>query len=233
MIDQVDLEDLRRRRLFADLSPVEGDRLLRESSIQVIPARVGLLKVGEVPDALYVLLDGLVQLVSNSHGSESTVLLLRPTSCFVTAAVVRNERLITSARTLQKSRVLRIPTPCVHALLEDKGAFTRAIIDDLCAHYRNAVRELTNLRTRTGFERLIAWIVAMEARSDTPSEIRLPFDKAVLAARLGITPETLSRDLARLGALGVTVEGRKLRISETSDLRHWTNCDDLTDPSLP
>jgi CRP/FNR family transcriptional regulator, transcriptional activator FtrB len=233
MIDQIDVEALRGFRPFAEFAPFEYEQIRHRAEIQMIPARTHLLKIGDVPEALYVLLDGLVQLVSTSQGSDSTVLLLRPPSFFVTAAVVQNDRLLTSARTLQPSRVLHIPAACVHALLAEKGAFTRAIIDDLCVQYRNTVRELTNLRTRNGFERLIAWIAAMQARSNTPCEIRLPFDKGVLAARLGISPETLSRDLARLGALGVTVEGRTLRIAETSELRQWASCDDLTEPSLP
>jgi CRP/FNR family transcriptional activator FtrB len=233
MIERTEWEVLRSHRLLAELTPAQQERVRCQAEIKTVPARVHLLKAGDLPDALYILLDGLVRLVSMSQGSESTVLLLEPPSCFVTAAVVRNERLLTSVRTLQPSRVLRIPIVCVHALLDDNAGFTRAVTEDLSMHYRNAVRELTNLRTRTGFERLIAWIVAMQARSDTPGELRLPYDKGVLAGRLGITPETLSRDLARLGPLGVTVEGRTLRIAETSDLRQWANCNDLTEPSLP
>jgi CRP/FNR family transcriptional activator FtrB len=95
------------------------------------------------------------------------------------------------------------------------------------------LRELKSVRARTTFQRLVAWILAMHGRANQPSEIEVPYDKSVLAGRLGMAPETLSRDLARLAALGVAVDGRRLTIKDPSVLRQLTTVDEVTRPSVP
>gem|GEM_PF-6494756 len=67
----------------------------------------------------------------------------------------------------------------------------------------------------------------------TPCEIRIPYDKATLAARLGVAAAGLSRDLARLAPLGVTVRGRTLEIGNVERLRELAKLDGLNVPPVP
>jgi hypothetical protein len=48
--------------------------------------------------------------------------------------------------------------------------------------------------------------------------VRLPFDKALIASQLGMQPETLSRSLARLRAMGIAAEGNRIQISDIATL---------------
>lgn len=219
--------------LFANLSSEVLDRLQHETSIEQMPAKVTLLHEGRIPDSLYVLIDGLVQLFTGYDGHEATILILRPTALFPTEAVLYNDVPLISARTVQPSRIARIGADAVRRLFRENRDFAEAITNDLASSCRNMLRELKNMRARTAFQRLVAWILAMQAQSSTPSEFNLPFDKSVLAARLGMAPETLSRDFARLTALGVTVHGRKLSISNPNKLRQFAGNDELCEPSLP
>lgn len=232
-IGRAELEDIRKVPFFAGLNPATLQLIANDASLQSVPGKTLLFEAGGMPEFLYVLLDGLVQLLDRVGGEDVTILLLEPVTCFVTAAVLRDERLLTAARTVKPSRIVRIPTETARHLFSADPAFARAITADVCLNYRNAIRELKNMRMRTGFQRLVAWILAMQARSAVPSEVALPFNKALLAGRLGISPETLSRDLSRLAALGVTVQGRKLLIGDLDKLRQSVSCDDICDPSIP
>ena len=49
--------------------------------------------------------------------------------------------------------------------------------------------------------------------------IDLPYGKALLASQLGMAPETLSRNLARLETSGILMEERKLRITNLAKFR--------------
>jgi CRP-like cAMP-binding protein len=49
--------------------------------------------------------------------------------------------------------------------------------------------------------------------------IELPLDKAMIAARLGMQPETLSRALARPRAAGVVSSGGYIVVSDVARLR--------------
>lgn len=219
--------------LFAELSAAGRNMLLSDATFARVPSGEMILKAGELPDALIVLLDGLVELMDAVETFEATILLLKPVTCFITAAVLRDEPLLTSARAAQPCTIVRVPARSVRDLVAQDAGFARAIAADLSLNYRNAIRELKNMRMRTAFQRLVAWILAMRELSSTPSEVRLPYNKALLAARLGMSPETLSRDLARLGGHGVAVQGRVLKISDAMRLRQLIHRDDLCDPPVP
>jgi hypothetical protein len=49
--------------------------------------------------------------------------------------------------------------------------------------------------------------------------VHLPVEKALIAARLGMQPETLSRGLARLRRVGVVVHAREVEIPDVAALR--------------
>jgi hypothetical protein len=55
----------------------------------------------------------------------------------------------------------------------------------------------------------------------------------MLAARLGVAAATLSRDLARLGSLGVTVGTRTLTIEDATRLREAAAADGFNKPPVP
>jgi CRP/FNR family transcriptional activator FtrB len=120
-----------------------------------------------------------------------------------------------------------------HRLIREERQLAEVITDGLAARLEDMLRELKNVRARTTFQRLAAWIVAMHIRADQQSEIEVPYDKSVLAGRLGMAPETLSRDLARLAQWGVAVDGRRLVIKDPGALHRLANVDEVTRPSVP
>jgi CRP-like cAMP-binding protein len=105
---ETDFAGLRALPLFAKLSPAAMAMLSRSASLDEVPARALLMRVGEIPATLCVLLGGLVQLLTPDDGDETTIMVSQPVTCFITAAVMRDEKLLMSARTVRPSRILRI-----------------------------------------------------------------------------------------------------------------------------
>jgi CRP/FNR family transcriptional activator FtrB len=159
-------------------------------------------------------------------------ILSTPTLAFA-EAILHDAAPLVSVRTLQASCVGRIAIDQARRLFEQEREFVEVVTNDLAANWRSMLQERKNARTRNGIQRLIAWILAMQARAETPSEITLPYDKGILAARLDVAPATLSRDFARLAPLGVTVRHRKLEICDPSRLRELTTIDELNTPPVP
>mgnify|MGYP000870833733 FL=1 len=56
----------------------------------------------------------------------------------------------------------------------------------------------------------------------------LPYDKSLIAGRLGMKPESLSRAFARLRESGVTVRQNHAAISSVADLRAFAEEDPAT-----
>ena len=110
-------------------------------------------------------------------------------------------------------------------LFSTDRTFRQLIVDDLTFTQSIMLRELVSLRTETAFERLKDWVVAAIREAEYAISIDLPYGKSVLAARLGMAPETLSRNLARLETSGVLIVERKLRITNLEKFRQLAGID--------
>jgi len=219
--------------ILSTLSPKVISRLWRLISIERIPSRTLLIEEGKVQDRVFILIEGLLQLFTHRGTDEATLGILKPPTFVFAEAVLRDVSPLASVRTLQTCCVGYIAVDQARKLFEQEREFARILINDLMANWRSMLQETKNARTRTGIQRLIAWVLAMQGGAETPSEIMLPYDKGILASRLGVAPATLSRDFARLARLGVTVRRRKLEIRDASQLRKMTTIDESNTPPVP
>ena len=125
-----------------------------------------------------------------------------------------------SARAIEPSSILSIPGVVVRRLFSTDGIFRQHIVDDLTRTQSIMLQELISLRTETTFERLKDWVLTAIREAEYAISIDLPYGKALLASRLGMAPETLSQNFARLETSGVLMEERKLRIT---NLKNFVN----------
>ncbi len=123
-----------------------------------------------------------------------------------------------SARALTSARVLMIPAETVRHVFRHDPAFARSMAMELAGAYRMVVKELKNLKLRSSLERLANWLLSQEAASGLAGVVQIPFDKKVLASRLGMVPEVLSRSFAALQPYGVTVNGSSIHINDRKAL---------------
>jgi CRP/FNR family transcriptional activator FtrB len=224
-----DLELVRDLALFRDMAQEHVDALVAAAFLQKFPQHVTLTREGDTPDFLHVLVEGSVELFAESGGRETTVEIIRPVATFVLAAVIRDEVYLQSARTLTPSQILMIPAEAVRDVFSRDAAFARAIVTELALRYRDVVRALKDHKLRTSAERLANWILETDRAQGGSGRIVLPHDKRTLAARLGMTPENLSRSLANLAAHGVAGSGREIVITDRTALQDWAKPDPLID----
>lgn len=219
--------------IFAELSTSAIDKLIGSIAIEQVPAKFVLIEEGMPQEWLLVLVWGLLQLGTHFGSNETTLAVLTAPSILNADTMVREAPPLGSVRTLEASCIGRIEINQARRLYREERTFADAIARQLASNYRRALQELKNVRTRTSIQRLIAWILTMFDSAGNPREIRIPYDKAILAARLGVAAASLSRDLARLAPLGVTVRGRTLEIGHVHRLRELAELDGLNVPPVP
>jgi CRP/FNR family transcriptional regulator len=114
-----------------------------------------------------------------------------------------------TATAVKPSRVYHFPkTPFLAAMREDPE-LALAIIHAQAVWLRKLTRTVEQLTGSGSSDRLLNWI-----RENVPAggSLVLPVTKKVLAAQLGMTPETLSRGLRNLQDMGlVRVAGTTLQ----------------------
>ena len=155
--------------------------------------------------------------------------LIRPVGAFILAAVLSDQIYLQSARTLTRARILMIPAERVRRGMAQDAAFMTAIVAEHARGYRQAIKALKNQKLRTGAERLANWLIAAAAGQGTPASVTLDVEKRVLASRLGMTPENLSRAFSSLGTYGVLTRGAQIELTDPAALVAFARPDPLID----
>lgn len=209
-----DLKLIRALPLFMEMSEPHFASLMKAALFQRFPERVVLIEEGDNPDFLHVVVEGSVELFARHRGRETTIEIISPVTTFILAAVAQDDVYLKSARTLSTARILLIPAQSVRDMIGRDAAFARAMINELALRYRDIVRALKNEKLRSGSERLANWILCASDEQAHDHTIELKFEKRTLAARLGMTPENLSRALSHLSEHGVCTRGAKIEITD-------------------
>lgn len=215
---EAEFEQMRGLRIFDGVEKSRVDAMLHSSFLQRFPAGVELVREGEAADFLHVVVEGKVEVFSAYRERETTVSVLGPGQCFIMAAVVLDRVYLKSARSLTPARILLVPADAVRRYFSEDAAFARCLATDLAEAYRMVVKELKNQKLRSGLERLANWLLVYRAEHGHASRLELPFGKKVLAARLGMAPEVLSRSFAALVPYKVKVTGASIEIRDVEAL---------------
>ncbi len=209
-----DIDAVRRLPLFGRVNSALVETMLKCAFLQRFPAHVELAREGEPADFLHVIVDGNVEVYSAYRDRETTVAVLGPGHSFILAAVILDRMYLESARALTPARILLIPAEAVRDTFGQDAEFARTIALELATACRGVVKELKNQKLRSSLERLTNWVLVQDAAMGNTGRIELPFDKKVLASRLGMVPEVLSRSFAALQPYGVAVCGASVTLSD-------------------
>ncbi|MCA8909867.1 MAG: cyclic nucleotide-binding domain-containing protein [Rhodospirillaceae bacterium] len=214
---------------FSSMSEPGFQKLARLSYLQTFPTDVVLIEQGRPADMLHVVVDGTVELFGEHAGNSSTIALFRPVSVFILAAVVRDQPYLMSARTVEPSQLVLIPSQLIQELMEEDHAFALAMIAELAKGFRTMVTSIKNLKLRGTQQRVGAYLLVERERHGSLDRFELAYDKTLMASLLGMTRESLSRAFNALRQYGVRVRGREVIFDDAARLAAFAQPDPLID----
>lgn len=203
---------------FADLDGALLGRLVGDVIAEEVAADKVLFEQGTRSEFLFVLVRGMVALTSRKGDSSTTIDILKPVSQFQLATVLLDEPYLLSGQTLQPSRILRMRTARVRRIIESEPTLAMAAARYMSTQYRRVVGEVLDLKLQSVTQRLAGYLLTLLIDEPSRTEIRLPFGKRHLAARLGASPEHLSRAFAALRSHGVTTRGARVTVADRDSL---------------
>lgn len=215
-----DLPILRRLPIFSGLREDGLRALLQHSTVRSFPSNTILFLHGDPADRFFVLFDGWVKLFRETEdGKESVIAVVARGESFAEAAIFDQTTYPVIAATVTPSRLLTIPSATFLSGIKNDGNLALNILAAMSRRNRQLVQRLEQMTVRSSVERLAVFLMDLCDSAEEACEIHLPHDKSLIAARLGMQPETLSRSLAKLRALGIETHADGVTVPDINALR--------------
>ncbi|PSC05152.1 hypothetical protein SLNSH_10055 [Alsobacter soli] len=212
------VEGLRSTPLFRDASAETLEQFARVCLVQRVPSGTELIGAGERPGFVHLVLEGAVEFFSMEAGREAMLCTVRDGLAVGLDALLSSDEPVHGARTLTTARLLAIPgANLVPAMSKDAGlAFAAASIASTLS--TRLAKELAEQKLRTSIERLAHWLLRVQRHFGGADRFELPYSKRTLALRLGMTPESLSRNFAQIEKSGCRIDGPFVTVTDRPTL---------------
>jgi len=206
--------------LFSGLEEAAVERLLRGSSVETIDRDSVLFRQGEAADRFYVVIDGQVELyVEGNEGNDSVIDIAGPGASFAEEAIFDSGIFTVCAKVVDQARLVVVEADPFLDQLRNNFDLVTAIMARMSHHLRTLVRQISELKLKTTAQRLGGFLLSLSDDDSGRATVRLPYDKRLLAGRLGMKPESLSRALSKLREIDVRDREGTITIGDISQLR--------------
>ena len=194
--------------MFRRTTRAQLAQLVRHARVQ--HARRGgiLARCGEAPPGLMAVGYGLVKLSLRAGAGKGKVLrLVGPGETFGEAVLFLERPLPVDATALADTLLVVVPAPPLLELIERDPGFARGLLASLCQRMHALVADFEAATAHGALERLAAYLDSLAEPGAAVAQ--LPAAKSVVAGRLGMAKETLSRLLRQLCADGLIAVARR------------------------
>ncbi|NLH83628.1 MAG: helix-turn-helix domain-containing protein [Phyllobacteriaceae bacterium] len=184
---------------------------------------------GDSPQELFLIIDGIVALGAHHHERETILSLMERGSFLLLQAVITKHVYLQSAKAITRATLLAIPATKFRAAIASDPALAMATMSIIASDHRDSIRDLKNMKLRSSSERLANWILE---NTQIDGHLELKVNKQLLADKLGMTSESLSRCLRLLQSFGITNKRHSLVVNDEPLLRKFARPSTLIDKNV-
>lgn len=212
--------------LLSSVPDAEVDRILAEAHVTRFERGQLIFLQGETANAVYIVLEGWVKLYRiAANGAEAIVGVFTRGRSFGEAVAFRKDVYPVSSEAVTPCTLLRVEAESYLRGMRNSPETATAMLSATFAHLHSLVSQLESMKARTGAQRVAEFLCELAPCDTGACELTLPYDKTLIAGRLGMKPESLSRAFARLKPEGVTIQQNKAQIADLKRLRDYIEDD--------
>ncbi|PCD77183.1 Crp/Fnr family transcriptional regulator [Pseudothioclava arenosa] len=219
--------DLARRCLLLANVPRESqDAILATARARQLERGATVFLQGERASAVYIVVEGWVKLYRIApSGAEAVVGVFTRGHSFGEAVAFTHDTYPVSAECATDCTLLRLETDSILRLIREEPGLALSLLSATFAHLHRLVAQIEQLKAQTGAQRVAEFLLELAPCGEGRCEVTLPYDKVLIAGRLGMKPESLSRAFAKLRQQGVTVKQNLAVIEDIDALRVYAEED--------
>ena len=211
--------NLREIRLFAGIDEATLSRLAQDAKVETFDDGEVVFRQGDPVTAMVLILRGYVKLMRIAPSGDETMIAIRADGETVSEPLnASNEAYRVSAEAVGPTAIIKLPAQRFARLLKESPALCAALRQDAKDKIATLIAEIESLKAQNADQRLARFILSLCPPNAEQCRFRLPYDKRLIAAQLGIKQETLSRAFAKLRDCGVRTETRDVLVESVSRL---------------
>ncbi len=207
---------------FKHLSVENQERLMTQSHEQQCLSGELLIRQGQPAERFFLVLKGRVKLYRiSADGQEKVVEIIQAGQTFAEAVMfMQRSEYPVCAETLEAVQLISFPNRLMLTLLQENPQACLHLLGHMSMRLHQRLGELETLTLQNATQRFALYLLQqLEDRAQETVNIELPLPKRLIAARLSMQPETLSRIMARLNQDGlIEMQGRNIHIPSITNL---------------
>ncbi|XKG37705.1 Crp/Fnr family transcriptional regulator [Marinobacter sp.] len=201
-----ELDTLRQHALFSSFSEDDFRAIGRQVRRVSLAQRELLYRQDTPAQHFYFVVSGRLRLFRlDASGIERTLDSLAPGDCFAEVMIYADPaRYACYAEALKSSEVLVIPIRAYRDVLEQSPAYAESVLRHYASRAVARFHDLEIMTLQNARDRLVRYLLDLLPDGLTGNaEVELPLPKCLVASRLAMQPETLSRVLHELKSNGL------------------------------
>lgn len=232
-ITEQDFQIVSAASIFCNSTPEDLRGMLIDSAVQEFTRNSVLFLQREEAIRFYVILAGWVKIFRETvDGREIVLHVFGPGDSFAEASIFEADGYPASAVACVDIRVLSIPAGSFKARLAENEELSETFMWSVSHKLRLLTRQVEQLAARSATERLALFLSDLCTTDSSGAVVRLPLEKAVIAAKLGMQPETFSRSMSKLRVVGVRIDGDTVSIPDVVALRRISEGGKVSKPAF-
>lgn len=219
------LNTLRQCRLFADMAPRDLEAIAETCETRTLAKGETLFREQEKARGFYIVQQGAINIHRiTADGREQVIAVFRPYECFAEITLTTIETYPADAVALEPSQVVLVRKNDFRALIMKTPELALRMLTSMSFHLKHLVQVMEDQKFKRIESRLANHLLRNVPSTGTKRHVIVSLDtsKKVLAGRLGVSSETLSRSLARFRREGlISVHRAEITIHNTDGLRAY------------
>lgn len=209
--------------LLADLEPRLQRRVLETASAATFRSRDVVIAFQSELKHFYAVLSGHVRLYRiDSRGREADIAVYGPGDVFGECAMFLDGCYPFQVQAAEATTLAAFDNQAIAAMLREEPQLMLAVSRIMAQHSTDARLNVANDRLNTAPQRVAIYLLeTWRAQGGPGNPFKLPFQKSLLAGKLGLAPEALSRAFAMLKKTGVSIRGRMVHITDAEALENF------------
>ena len=180
----------------------------------------------EETTGIHLVLEGWVKLYRVApNGSEAVVSVFTKGESFGEAVALQGGRYPVSSEAATDCTLFVLPASVLVSLMHEDPDVAISMLASTFHHLHALVVELEQLKAHTGAQRVAEFLLTLCQNENGGCRVTLPYEKVLIAGRLGMKPESLSRAFGRLKPHGVRIDKNHANIADVARLEGFAEID--------